>query len=221
MSGNGFLDRWSERKRKVAEEAEHVARAEAAPEAGEAQSGGDEAERTDAEILAELGLKDPDEMRMGDDFSVFMKAAIPARIRTRALRRLWASNPAFNVIDPLIDYGEDYTDAATVVENLQTSYEVGKGIARKVVEAMLDDSDITEKPTESVGFVAPAVTEPHSALDQGNDGSDESDVEAKQPKVETASHSEDPDPELVPIAKNNRRMRFHFEQDNRKAAPET
>jgi len=34
----------------------------------------------------------------------------------------------------LLDYGEDFTDSATVIENLQTAYQVGKGMTEHVLE---------------------------------------------------------------------------------------
>ena len=43
-----------------------------------------------------------------------------------ALRRLWKVNPVLANVDGLVEYGEDFTDSATVVENLQTTYQVGK-----------------------------------------------------------------------------------------------
>ena len=72
----------------------------------------------------------------GDDFSVFLKAAIPERLKRRALRRLWTTNPVLANLDGLIDYGDDFTDAATVVENLSTTYQVGKGLTRHVEEML-------------------------------------------------------------------------------------
>src|SRR3546814_2526022 len=44
-----------------------------------------------------------------------------------ALQRLWRLDPVFANLDGLLEYGEDYTDAATVVENLKTAYRVGRG----------------------------------------------------------------------------------------------
>ncbi len=82
----------------------------------------------DDEIRAELGLPDPDTLQPGDDVSGFMARAVPDRLRRRALRKLWTSNPVLANIDGLVEYGEDYTDAATVVENLQTAYQIGKGL---------------------------------------------------------------------------------------------
>ncbi len=110
-------------------------------------------EKSDAEILQELGLKDPDEMQAGDDFAAFLKAAVPDRLRRRALRRLWLSNPVLANLDSLVDYGEDYTDAATVVENLQTAIQLGRGALDRVeahVMAAGDEaaSEAGEKPFE-------------------------------------------------------------------------
>src|SRR3546814_11426370 len=44
-----------------------------------------------------------------------------------ALQRLWRLDPVFANLDGLLEYGEDYTDAATVAENLKTAYRVGRG----------------------------------------------------------------------------------------------
>ena len=89
-------------------------------------------EKPDAEALAELNLPDPDALGRGDDFSAFMAKTVPERLRRRALRRLWISNPVLANLDELVDYGEDFTDAATIVENLQTAYRVGKGMLEHV-----------------------------------------------------------------------------------------
>ena len=105
-------DFWS--RRKAAVEAEDAALqkqdVEVAREA-------DAAEKSDEDLLEELGLPDPESLSEGDDFSAFMSSAVPTRLRNRALRRLWATNPVLANIDGLVEYGEDYTDAATVIEN--------------------------------------------------------------------------------------------------------
>ena len=125
-------DFWSRRKAAVREaEAKETGEAQA-----EAVAAGQAAieEKTDEEILEQLGLPDPDRMKEGDDFSAFLAAAVPQRLRRRALRRLWAVNPALANLDGLIEYGEDYTDTATVIENLQTTYQVGKGMLEHVMK---------------------------------------------------------------------------------------
>ncbi len=122
-------DFWSRRKAQVAAEteAEEVARERIKTEA-------DHAGKTDAEILAELDLPDPEEMGEGDDFSAFMIKAVPDRLRLKALRKLWLTNPVLANVDGLVDYGEDFTDAACVIENLQSSYQVGKGMRAHIEE---------------------------------------------------------------------------------------
>ncbi|MFY0691027.1 MAG: DUF3306 domain-containing protein [Paracoccaceae bacterium] len=130
MSGEGNF--WSRRRAAVEAEAEAEAAAVAArAEAEEARS---LEEKTDEELLAELDLPDPDTLEEGDDFSAFMSKAVPDRLRRRALRRLWTTNPVLANVDGLVDYGQDFTDSAMVVENLQTAYQVGKGMMRHVLE---------------------------------------------------------------------------------------
>ncbi|WP_420333906.1 DUF3306 domain-containing protein [Roseibium sp.] len=101
-------------------------------------------EKSDEDILEELGLPDPENLTKEDDFSGFLSAAVPERIRRRALRKLWGLNPVLANLDGLVDYAEDYTDAATVVENLQTVYKIGKGM----LEQFADVDDETEQTPE-------------------------------------------------------------------------
>jgi len=128
MSGRG--DFWS--RRRAAVRAEEQAQAEALVQQQQAHEQAvqerEQAEKTDEEILAELNLPDPDTMERGADFAAFMSKAVPERLRRRALRRLWVSDPVLANLDNLVDYADDYTDAATCVENLQTSYQVGRGM---------------------------------------------------------------------------------------------
>ena len=69
----------------------------------------------------------------------FFEGDMPERIKRLALRRVWRLNPLFRFADEMVEYGEDYTDAATVVEGMQTAYEVGKGYLAKVKEALEGD----------------------------------------------------------------------------------
>ena len=63
-----------------------------------------------------------------------MKNNLPDRLKQLALRRLWKAVPIYGEVSELVEYGEDFTDAATVVDGLQTAYIVGKGYADKVIE---------------------------------------------------------------------------------------
>ncbi len=120
-------DFWTRRRAAVAAEEAAQARAEAArAEAGERAR---LEAKSDAEILAELDLPDPDHLAPGDDVSRFMSAAVPERLRRRALRRLWRLNPVLANVDGLVDYGEDFTDSATLAGVVRTAWQLGRGIA--------------------------------------------------------------------------------------------
>ncbi|MEM6340033.1 MAG: DUF3306 domain-containing protein, partial [Pseudomonadota bacterium] len=125
-------DFWSRRRQAVAEEekAEEVAIAANAAAQIEAEL----AEREDTDILQEFDLPEPEAIESSEQVRAFLNATLPQRLKNRALRRLWRLNPTLANLDGLIDYGEDYTDAATVIENMQTAYEVGKGMLAHVEE---------------------------------------------------------------------------------------
>jgi len=132
-------DFWSRRRAAVEAEAraEHTAQEPAAL----AEEHAALETQSDAEILAALDLPDPDSLKAGDDFSRFMAKAVPDRIRRRALRTLWKSNPVLANVDQLVDYGGDFTNSATVIENLQTAYQVGKGMLKHVEEMARQEAE--------------------------------------------------------------------------------
>lgn len=113
---------------------------------------------TDDELLQHFDLPEPEALKQGDDFSVFMKAAVPARLRNRALRKLWLSNPALANVDMLVDYGDDFTDAAMSVPGMTTAYQVGKGIARKLEEFADPDRQNAAEARSDLAGAAPDST---------------------------------------------------------------
>ncbi|NOD33731.1 MULTISPECIES: DUF3306 domain-containing protein [unclassified Ruegeria] len=188
-------DFWSRRKAAVQAEAE--AEVIAAEEQVIAAQHAELEEKTDADILAELNLPDPDQLQAGDDVTGFMAKAVPDRLRRRALRRLWRLNPVLANVDGLVDYGEDYTDAACVIENLQTAYQVGKGMLAHV-EALAASEDDTEEETPSEDE---PMSEPAVAME-------EPEAAAPTPEVDLAEAYTQEEAELPP---SPRRMRFEFE----------
>ena len=144
----GFLSRWSARKNQIAK-GEDVLDEVPAPEIAEDAVIEDEedAALTDAELLKKYDLPDPEAVTEESGLEQFLNGkGLPGRVRQMALRRLWRLNPLFGVVDDMVEYGEDYTDAATVVEGMKTAYTVGKGYAKEVVEpeeseAMEDDAE--------------------------------------------------------------------------------
>lgn len=127
-------DFWSRRRAAVQAEADaEVLESQRLAEAQEVEERAKlEAEKTDEELLAELGLPDPDSLKMGDDFSAFMSKAVPQRLRNRALRKLWVSNPVLANLDGMVDYADDFRDSAVVIPDLKTAYQVGKGMMAHV-----------------------------------------------------------------------------------------
>jgi hypothetical protein len=157
-------------------------------------------EQTDAEILAELELPDPDTLKMGDDFSAFMAKAVPDRIRRRALRTLWRSNPVLANVDMLVDYGEDFTDAAMVVENMQTAYQVGKGMLKHVQEMARQAEERDNPPVEEE--IEDEVAEEEVLI---------AETETEDPH-ETIAFVEEEDDEEPLVAPTPRRMKFTIEE---------
>jgi hypothetical protein len=152
----GFLSRWSARKTQIAK-GEDVPDEVPAPEIAEDDVVEDEedAKLTDAELLEKYDLPDPEAVTEESGLEQFLNGkGLPGRVRQMALRRLWRLNPLFGVVDDMVEYGEDYTDAATVVEGMKTAYTVGKGYKKDDVEpeeaeALEDDSEAQEGDAEA------------------------------------------------------------------------
>jgi hypothetical protein len=197
-------DFWSRRKAKVLEEQQAQAREEELRAA--AKHDADLEEKSDEEVLDELNLPDPDTLEPGDDFKVFMAKAVPDRIRRRALRRLWLSNPALANLDGLLDYGEDFTDSATVVENLQTAYQVGKGMLKHVEElARQAEADEAEARAEKE---APAKVEDNNGAADAMAEMASDDAEDATAQTYQYVYEDDEDAQEVTP---RRRMRFSFD----------
>ena len=144
MSGeNDFLSRWSARK-KEARAAEDKPKPDAAsPPAAEPSVAPEELETlSDAELCARLDLPDPETLKEGDDFRVFLDSRVPERLRRVALRRLWRSNPFFNMRDGLDDYDEDYRAIHASTDAVKTLYRVGEGFVKQLSEGSVADVTI-------------------------------------------------------------------------------
>ena len=185
------LDRWSRRRAAVQAEAEAEALAQQQADVAERQA--ELAEKTDAEILAELDLPDPETLQPGDDFSGFMQAAVPEHLRKQALRRLWRSNPVLANVDNLVDYGEDFTKEGALGKAVKTADQVGKGILNKVEEIEVPE-DVAEVVTEEPQTLSEEIMEEEPEM-----------VLAAETPVE--AQTEQPD---EPDFAVKRRMRFQF-----------
>ncbi|MCV2886780.1 DUF3306 domain-containing protein [Ruegeria aquimaris] len=198
-------DFWTRRRAAVVAEE----RAEAAALSAEARAQAQAAleQESDEDILARLELPDPDTLQPGDDVARFMSDLVPDRLRRRALRRLWRLNPVLANVDGLVDYGEDYTDAALVVENLQTAYQVGKGMLAHIEALAAQAKGEEDTGEEDLPATTPDETEEAPLVL----------AETSPPEMEAASAA-DAGNEVVPLRDPEapalpapRRMRFSFE----------
>ena len=114
---------WDRRLAAVAAEAE--ADAQSAVAAAQAEEQAQLEARDDAELLEELGLPSPDNLVDGAHLREFLKAQLPQRLKTRALRGFWRSNPVLACLDGLNDYDDDYTLAQFVFWVSAVDYDTG------------------------------------------------------------------------------------------------
>jgi len=206
----GFLSRWSDRKLKGEGDNPPAAETDGAEEA----QGEDEFEgKSDDEVLSILELPDPETLKLGDTVEKFMDGRVPERIRARALRAFWKTNPVLANIDGLDEYCDDYTDAAMVIENLQTIYEVGKGYAEQALDALESLADDEEVVDELAGTEFTAQTDERIEHDkQADAGETGNDIDTSDPRITEQNQpeltDEDALEETVTIAPRPRRMRF-------------
>jgi len=158
-------------RRKAAVDAEERDAALAQRDTDQAAQDAALADKTDEDLLAELNLPNPDTLVSGDDVKAFMSKAVPERLRRRALRALWRTNPVLANLDSLVDYGEDFTDAAMVVANMSTTHQVGKGMlahVEKMAQDAEDDAARQDAP-EPVIEDAPVASQPETVALQASD----------------------------------------------------
>ena len=210
IEDKGFLSRWSDRKLKNETDVPSAVE----EDSNEETLGEDEFEgKSDDEILSILELPDPEKLKLGDTVEKFMDGRVPERIRARALRAFWKTNPVLANIDGLDEYCDDYTDAATVIENLQTIYEVGKGYAEQALDALesLADDDTSTDDELGSEIVAQVDTrlehEEPVELEETPVESDVADQEATPQNHSLLLNNDIPE-EIVTIAPRPRRMRF-------------
>ena len=203
-------DFWSRRKAAVAaEEAQDAAQVQ---ERARAETAAELEAKTDEEILDELGLPDPTTLKPGDDFAAFLKDAVPDRIKKVALRKLWTSNPILANVDGLLDYGEDFTDAAVGAGVVETTYQVGKGMLAHVQEMARQAEAAARKALEGDEEEANEALDEVSEIDLAEEDQEPAavaDAVYVQPDYPADEQPHEPAPKL-------RKMTFQFAD----AAPE-
>lgn len=154
MSGaEGFASRWSRLKtarRQGEEPAEPAAQESAA--AGTLPARNHEASEA-VEAAAEAPeLPDPDSLGLDADFSAFMRAGVSRAVQRRALRRLWSLDPVFANVDGLVEYNDDFSDAAKRAGSLRHTAHAARRLAGRVLErvdqAAAEPADATVDGTD-------------------------------------------------------------------------
>ncbi len=159
--GEGFLERWSRRKR-AATEAPPAAPVEApapeVPEDDERPRDPETGEPIDEELVASLPRIE--EIEPGGDVSAFMRRGVPEALRREALRAMWTTDPAIrDFVSPALDYAYDY-NAPGGAPGYGPLSESDIAHARELMASLFKEP-------------APKPAEPH-ALDGGNSGDKES-----------------------------------------------
>jgi len=209
-------DFWS--RRKAAVEAEQKAEADAQLETQRAEEEAKLAERSDEELLAEAGLPLPEDITDGEMVQKFLKSQLPKRLKNRALRTLWRSNPVLACLDGLNDYDTDFT-FVTPAADFKTTYQVGKGllahldyVAKDAVENDAAESAPEEAPdlaAETTSLRAPETLGPTIETQPEIPPLEVPAAETAAP--ETAQTDTPPEEEESMLPARARRMRFHFE----------
>ena len=189
---------WSRRRAAVAAETE--AQVNAAQDVAAREEQAVLAEKTDGEILEELGLSDPDGLGLGDDFRGFMSKTVPEHIRKRALRKLWRSNPVLACVDGLNDYDDDFLTGSVGQGVINTTYQVGKGMLAHLIE--VERKNDPAIPPDLAPDVEGDTVEPMGAA-ADDDAVAEADVTMTVHQAETDD---------MHYAKAPRRMQFQFKE---------
>ena len=181
----GFLSRWSRRKREIAEGGEGEAKpVDDAAQAGLRTGATDalaeeqvpvetEEERANREAAEAIEIES---LTYESDFSIFLKMGVPKLLRKQAMRKLWSSSPVLANLDGLNDYDEDFANPALNV--FRSNWQVGRGF--------LSEEDRKPKSERVAEIEEPA--EDDLTLPDTTEGS-----EAKDEMVETTAPETSPD----------------------------
>lgn len=152
----GFLARWSRRKRTPEQEEEFeepaVDEAAAEPEA-ELEAAEPEIDEEAEENRRVAEGVDIDSLTYEDDFKIFMKRGVPGPLRQKALRKLWRTNPVLANLDGLNDYEEDFNDPKMKVYN--SIWKTGRGFL----------SELEVKAQQGFGRISAAYEDPDEDAD--------------------------------------------------------
>ncbi|EFH12037.1 DUF3306 domain-containing protein, partial [Teichococcus cervicalis] len=142
MSGEGFLSRWSRRKRGVEPEApEPEAPAPAAPQAAAPAAAPPAEPEFDLSSLPSL-----ESLTAESDFTAFLRPQVPWALRQAALRRMWSLDVGIRDFVGPADYAWDF-NAPDGVPGF--ALELGGDVKRLLAQAIGAPDPEAEKPGEA------------------------------------------------------------------------
>ena len=184
---SSFLTRWSKRKSESNEVSSKSEQNEKNTLDVKDELKEEENKLSNDELAEKYEVTNPEKIDNPLDLKKILKENLPDRLKQVALRKLWKLVPAYGEISELVEYGEDFTDAATVIENLQTSYIVGKGYIDKVVEKskdlITDDDNLSQNVKVSNNKVSNNKTSKKKSAKAKNSQSNE-EVEKHNKKID-------------------------------------
>ena len=202
-SNEGFMSRWSKRKSNLKHDQGKEKNLKDKTELQESNVNEqktvikeevDESQYSDLndqELLEKFKLPNPEKIKKEKGLDLFFKDGVPDRLRQIALRRVWKLNPIIRFADAEInDYHEDFTDAATVIEGMQTAYQVGKGYLSEILkdeDKNSLDNEEEKKESENKGLNSKANKKATKALKP------KSKKEKLKDKITNAENSESTD----------------------------
>ncbi len=142
-----FISRWSKRKlgAREGEDLPDGPQPVNLSEPVDAQIDGKNQPVEDAELTeADFEDVDFDTLDKSSDYTRFIKANVPAAIQKKALRKLWASDSVFEVLDGMNDYDEDFTGDGLAGKVFKTAHKVGRGFLTDEVEEETVEADSVE-----------------------------------------------------------------------------
>ena len=197
----GFLQRWSKRKAAIKNENPALAddeslddqnQALAAEEKPEASLEAAEDDLTDEDLCTKYELTHPDQCEDPEQLDDFFNRPLPDRLKQLAMRRMWRLNPLFRFADEMVEYGENYTDAATVLPDMQSAYKVGKGYFDKLMaekaeaeDAVADDAADEDNAEEAVNDEASDSPNPEETAQVESQSNADEDLETEKNNPKT------------------------------------
>lgn len=187
----GFLSRWSRRKREARERGEPAAAdpAPAPPPAEPAVAPVEAEEPVDLSTLPKL-----EDLTPASDITGFLRKGVPSALRHAALRRMWSLDPAIRDYIGPVDYGWDWNTPGGVPDYVAELGETPE--IRQLVERMLTPAPRPSPPPRPDPEQAPAPpAEPAPAPEPP------SAVAADRPAAAPAASAEAPAATCAPSAR--------------------